>query len=120
MPFTIEKLDVYQKSLKYIENIERLSGNIKGKVSYALLDQLQRAALSVALNIAEGNGRFHKKDKLNFFYISRGSIFECVPLLQVLRSKKILNDDEYQKLYTELETLSKMISGLINSIEKDK
>ena len=64
MPFTFEKLDVYQKSLKYIENIERLSENIKGKISYALLDQLQRAALSVALNIAEENGRFHKKDKL--------------------------------------------------------
>ena len=99
--------------------MENLSENIKGKVSYSLLDQLQRAALSISLNIAEGNGRFHKKEKLNFFYISRGSIFECVPIIQVLRSKNLLSEKEYQNLYSKLEILSKMISGLINSIEKD-
>ena len=118
MPFTFEKLEVYQKSLDFIENIEELTQDLKGKVSYSLIDQLQRAALSISLNIAEGNGRFHKKDKLNFFYISRGSLFECVPILQVLKSRNKINDSEYDILYSKLEILSKMISGLINSIEK--
>ncbi len=118
MPFTFEKLDVYQKSLKFTEDIEKLTQNLKGKISFSLLDQLQRAAISISLNIAEGNGRFHKKDKINFFYISRGSIFECVPILQVLKSRNKISDTEYDELYSKLEILSKMISGLINSIEK--
>jgi len=118
MPFTFEKLDVYQKSLKFIEDIEKLTQDLKGKISFSLLDQLQRAAISISLNIAEGNGRFHKKDKINFFYISRGSIFECVPILHVLKSRNKISDTEYDELYSKLEILSKMISGLINSIKK--
>ena len=118
MAFTFEKLEVYQKSLRFIEDIEELSKNIKGKVSFSMLDQLQRAAISISLNIAEGNGRFHKKEKINFFYISRGSLFECVPVLQVLKSKKLLSDSEYKKMYSNLETISKMLSGLIKSVEK--
>ena len=119
MPFTFEKLEVYQKSLELVEHIESLAQQLKGNVSYSLCDQLQRAALSIPLNIAEGNGRYHKKDKLHFFYIARGSIFECVPILQILKSGKKINEDIYDTLYSELETLSKMISGLINSFEKN-
>ncbi len=118
MVFTFEKLEVYKKSLILIENVEKIVCKIKGKVSYSLIDQLQRAALSNSLNIAEGNGRHHKKDKLNFFYISRGSMFECVPIIQVLKSRELISEDEYEELYLNIEVLSKMISGLINSIEK--
>jgi len=118
MAFTFEKLEVYQKSLEFVEDIEELTQDLKCKVSFSLIDQLQRSAISIPLNIAEGKGRFHKKDKINFFYISRSSIFECVPILQVLKFRNKINDDVYDKLYSKLEILSKMISGLINSIEK--
>ncbi|MGZ3781951.1 MAG: four helix bundle protein [Pseudobdellovibrionaceae bacterium] len=47
-------------------------------ITRTLADQLSRAALSIPLNIDEGNGRWHNGDKRNFFWIARGSAFECV------------------------------------------
>jgi hypothetical protein len=72
MTFTFEKLDVYQKALKWIEVVDRLCLQSRGQVSFNTLDQLSRASLSIALNIAEGNGRWHTADKRQFFWTARG------------------------------------------------
>src|SRR5690606_1438083 len=53
-----------------------------------LVDQLNRASLPVAANIAEKNGRFTKADRRSFFGIARGSLQECVPLLELARAKR--------------------------------
>ena len=63
MPFSFEALTVYQKSLDLIDQMEQISQSIKGRISFSLIDQLSRASTSVALNIAEGNGRCHKNEK---------------------------------------------------------
>lgn len=63
-----------------------------------LVDQLNRAAFSIATNLAVGNGRFTKLGRKNFFTIARGSAQECVPLIEIAR----------------------MLSGLINGLEKRK
>ncbi len=67
MGFSFEKLDVYKRSLSLVEKIETLCQGLKGKIAYPFLDQLTRAILSVPLNIAEGNGRWHKNEKKRFF-----------------------------------------------------
>ncbi len=117
MPFPFENLDVYQKALSFVECVESLATELKGKVSYSLLDQLSRAALSIPLNIAEGNGRWHKGDKRQFFWISRGSTFECVPILQVLYHKGLLNEERYHSFYSKLEALGQMLTKLVKSVE---
>lgn len=63
LAFQFEKLEVYQKALDWVETVELLCESLKGKVSYSLIDQLTRAALSIPLNIAEGNGRWHEGEK---------------------------------------------------------
>ena len=63
MPFPFENLDVYKKSLALIDHVEQICQRIKWKIAYSFEDQLRRAVLSIALNIAEGNGRWHTKDK---------------------------------------------------------
>ena len=75
MPFSFEALSVYQKSLDVIDQMEAVSQSIKGRISFSLLDQLSRASTSVALNIAEGNGRWHKNEKKQFMRIAQGSVF---------------------------------------------
>jgi four helix bundle protein len=77
--FMFEKLEVYQKATGFANNIISLTESMP-KGLYSLKDQLIRAAISIPANIAEGNGRWHKRDKHNFFVIARGSCFECVPL----------------------------------------
>ena len=85
-----------------------------------LADQLNRAALSVATNLAEGNGRFTKPDRKNFFTIARGSVQECVPLLEVARRRRLIDEPKQQALRQDLETIAKMLSGLINGLENRK
>jgi four helix bundle protein len=117
MPFMLENLEVYQKSVDLAEQIINLTSEFP-KGYYFLTDQLNRACLSISTNIAEGNGRFTKADRRNFFIIARGSALECVPLLEIARRKQFLSEDRLSDLMNQLETISKMISGLISGMEK--
>ena len=117
MPFMFENLEVYQKSVDLAEEVIKLTDEFP-KGYYFLTDQLNRASLSIATNIAEGNGRFTKKDRRNFFIIARGSVQECVPLLEIAKRKQLISDVNLSDLSNRLEVISKMISGLINGLEK--
>lgn len=111
-----EKLEVYRKALDPVNQTISLSEGLP-KGYYSPKDQLIRAALSVSTNIAEGNGRWHKRDKHNFFEIARGSCFECVPILQILKTNGSIDPAAYDNLIKNLEKISKMISGLIKNCD---
>ncbi len=81
------------------------------------MDQLNRAALSIATNLPEGNGRFIKPDRKNFFTIARGSVQECVPLLEIAKRRGFLSDPEHLALKSSLDEMAKMSSGLIKRPE---
>ena len=112
-----ENLEVYQKAVSFADEIVALTQGFPRGFGF-LSDQLNRAALSIATNLAEGNGRFTKPDRKKFFTIARGSVQECVPLLEVTRRRKLVHQTRRQELKTELEVIAKMISGLINGLEK--
>lgn len=76
-----------------------------------VLDQLRRASVSVVLNIAEGAGKTGA-DRQRFFKIARGSVYECVPIVQILRYRSILKIPEYEAAYNLLEELGKMLTTL--------
>jgi len=119
MPFMFENLEVYQKSVDLAEKIINLTDEFP-KGYYFLTDQLNRASLSIATNIAEGNGRFTKRDRRNFFIIARGSVQECIPLLEIAKRKQFISDVKLSDMLNQLEVISKMISGLINGLERRK
>jgi four helix bundle protein len=117
MAFLFENLDVYQKSLQLADELTNLSETFpRGK--YFLRDQLDRALLSITNNIAEGNGRFAKNDKIHFFIMARGSAFECVPVLDMCCRKKILSADQFSCYKNRLDNICRMISGLIKSQDR--
>ena len=72
MTFQFEKLLVYQKSINFADEVCTATEQFPRGYGF-LVDQLNRAALSISANIAEGNGRFTKADRKNFFIIARGS-----------------------------------------------
>ncbi len=80
--------------------------------------QLNRAAISISATIAEGGGRFTKADRRNFFGIARGSVQECVPLLELARRRRLLTSDEHTSLKESLEEIARMLSGLNNGLDK--
>jgi len=89
VPFMFENLDVYKKAIDIADELSTLTESFP-KGNYYLSDQLNRAVLSIATNIAEGNGKYHKADRINFFRIARGSAFECVPILELCKRKKLI------------------------------
>ena len=112
MAFIFEKLIVYQEAINFAEKVSKFTEEFP-RGSYYLADQLNRAATSIALNIAEGNGRYHKNDRNNLFYIARGSVHECVPLIELAYRKGLIGADAKKELAEKLEAVAKMISGLI-------
>ena len=119
MAFAFEKLNVYQKAVDFPDKICTTTSKFP-KGYYFLRDQLNRASLSISANIAEGNGRFTKNDRKHFFVIARGSIQECVPLLELTARRGFLNPERHETLKNDLEEISKMLSGLINGLENRK
>ena len=116
MAFAFEKLLVYQKAVTFADAICTLTRDFR-RGYFFLADQLNRAALSIATNIAEGNGRFTKPDRRNFFGIARGSVQECVPALELALRQSLLEPDLHEKLKNDLEEIARMLSGLINREE---
>jgi four helix bundle protein len=117
MAFAFEKLIVYQKAVDFADEICATTSKFPNGY-YFLRDQLNRASLSISSNIAEGNGRFTKNDRKHFFIIARGSVQECVPLLELAARREFLNTERRETLKNDLEEISKMISGLINGLDK--
>ncbi|MGN6136422.1 MAG: four helix bundle protein [Aureliella sp.] len=115
MTFQFEKLLVYQKSVDFADQVCATTEQFSRGYGF-LVDQLNRAALSISANIAEGNGRFTMADRKNCFTIARGSIQECVPLLELARRRKLIDEPKHGELKSQLEEISRMLSGLINGL----
>jgi len=116
MAFAFEKLLVYQKTVDFADQICIATENFPRGYGF-LSDQLNRASLSIAANIAEGNGRFTKPDRRNFFGIARGSVQECVPLMELAFRRKLLASQDHEKLKSMLEEIARMLSGPIKGID---
>lgn len=112
--FDFENLDVYKKSKELNKEVLLFLSQNKQVDSY-IRDQLKRAAISITINIAEGSGKFSKADKRNFYTISRGSVYECVSLLELIADENQIPKEKYEEFYQKFETLSKILLGLINS-----
>lgn len=115
--FTFENLDVYKRALKFATDIDAILSDQNYSINRGLADQLSRASLSIPLNIAEGNGRWHQADKRQFFWIARGSVFECVPLIEILKHKSCISVSAYTGYRSDLEALGKMLTKLVQAHE---
>lgn len=80
--------------------------------------QLINAIDSIAGNVAEGFGRFHKKDKQKFFYNARGSLYESIHWAEKGKVRNLLTSDQYERIITELSSLPKEINWLIKITEE--
>jgi len=119
MAFLFEKLAVYQKAVDFADQVTAMTEHFP-RGYFFLSNQLNRAALSIAANIAEGNGRFTKADRKNFFGIARGSVQECVPLLELTLRRGLIEPTGHQALKLDLEEIARMLSGLIKGLENRK
>jgi four helix bundle protein len=120
MAFTFENLDVYKRSIQFACSIEALLSEQSHSINRGFAVQFSRASLSIPLNIAEGNGRWHRADKRQFFWIARGSVFECVPLIEILKIKNCISEIQYKDLRNDLDALGKMLTKLVQAHADEK
>jgi len=100
-----ERLEVYQKAVDFADEIAAMTEGIPRGYGF-LVNQLNRAALSIATNLAEGNGRFTKPDRRNFFTIARGSAQECVPIVEVATRRGLVQESTALALREQLEIIA--------------
>jgi four helix bundle protein len=112
--FDHEKLKVYQSAIGFVSWSTDLLVEVTAKA--AVKDHLDRASTSVALNIAEGNGKFAIRDRCRFLDFARGSALECAACLDVLVAKRLVEEPTIRRGKNQLLEIVSMLVGLITSL----
>lgn len=111
--FDFENLNVYQKTLNFIDEIFKLIKNLPKEYRFSIGDNLLRAGLSIANNLAEGNDKDSDKERKRYFRTSCDSDRECVSVFIVLKRQGLIENDAYCKLKRDAGEITSMIRGLV-------
>lgn len=109
---------MWQKAHNLAVEIFHVSEHFPRKEDYGLTSQLRRASLSISANIAEAFGRFHYKDKLNFYYNSRGSAHETKSHLLYAREVGYIEDPTCDSLGQRVEEVLFSLNSIINTLRR--
>ena len=115
---SFKDMPVWRKAMELATKIFNLTENLPRKEDYGLTSQIRRSALSVSGNIAEGFGRKHTKDKLNFYYNSRGSLAETKSHLIYGYRVVYFDKSEFEEYSILIDGIWKELNSLINSLGK--
>lgn len=119
MSFAFEELEVWQRAVVFADQVIELTEHLSTQQKhFRLIGQLETAVTSVPMNIAEGKGRYSKKEFVQFLYIARGSLYETVTLLRIFQKRGWISEVNYHALADKATTISKMISALIASVKR--
>lgn len=113
-------LDVWQQAHNYRLDIFRISNEFPQKYQYSLGQQIQRAAISIGSNIAEGFGRQGKQEKKQFYRIARGSLTEIQDQLILTKDLSLITSEKYNELQQQAIRVHQLLSGLLRSLDARK
>jgi four helix bundle protein len=119
-PMTFEDLETWKKARQAVRKIYELTRAEALCRDFGVCAQVQRAAVSVMSNIAEGFERVHLAEKLQFYNIARGSTAEVRSLLYVVEDNFPQSAPNAVALRTDIISIGKLVSGLIRSTEDRK
>lgn len=118
--FPFEKLDVWQLSVDLAEYVLGLLEKIPSNKHIRLISQMEGAVTSVPQNIAEGKGRQHKKEFLQYLSIAQGSLYETITLNEIFRKRKLFCEDECNEIRKRSEEIDRKLNGLMNVLRGRK
>ncbi|MFY0628922.1 MAG: four helix bundle protein [Flavobacteriaceae bacterium] len=113
-----EDLEVYQKAFHFSIRIYKITSS--KTFDYNIKNQIQRAALSITLNIAEGFELQSNKQFVKFLYISKGSSGEVRSLLKICEQLEYIESKAVEELIIEVENISKQLSKFINYLKRSE
>jgi four helix bundle protein len=110
-------LRVWQEAVKLAEICYRLTKNFPKDELYGMTSQSRRASVSIAANIAEGYGRKHKGEYIQFLYIAQGSLKELETHLLIAQRVEIASAESIDPILSQCDSVGRLLGGLIRAIE---
>lgn len=104
----------------FVLDIYRVTDEFPREELYGVVSQLRRASSSITANIAEGFARYHYKDKVRFYYQSRGSVAEVQNFVILAKDLNFIDFGVCKELGEKANEVGRLINGLIRSIENQK
>ncbi|MBI5403480.1 MAG: four helix bundle protein [Ignavibacteriae bacterium] len=120
MIYSFTELKVWQEASNLRKEIEILSKSFPSEEKYRLTDQIIRASRSITNNIAEGFGRFHYQENIQFCRQARGSLFEVLDHLLIAMDNKFITKENFENLKIKFENELKLINGYIKYLRDKK
>jgi len=117
---SFEDLEVWQFCRGLRKRLTKLVKNLPGEEKFRLADQIIRAASSVTNNLAEGYGRFHYQENIQFCRQSRGSLYELIDHLIICLDDDYINNDEFTKYRDDCIRGIQLMNGYIRYLSKQK
>jgi four helix bundle protein len=111
-----KELDVWKKGIEIVDVVYKMTGKFPKEERYGLTTQMQRAAVSIASNIAEGFARQHTKEYQQFCYIALGSCAELETQLIIAQRRNYVSSEAFSELEDYLDHESRMLMNLIKSL----
>lgn len=119
MTTTFKEITAWQKAHDFVIKVYKATKVFPEWERYGLSSQFQRAAVSIAANIAEGYKKISRPDKLRFFNIAQGSLEECRYYVLLARDLDYINQHTFDVLDHDVETVSKLLiaycKGIVNN-----
>src|SRR5687767_14437632 len=113
-----ESLEGWKKSMELVKEVYSTTKSYPKEELYGLTSQTRRAAISIPANIAEGVGRNYRKDSIQFFHVSRGSLYELDTLLNIAASLNFISKESFNGFSNKINECIKILNGLITYYEE--
>jgi four helix bundle protein len=117
---TFEDLEVWQKSRELRRDISRLVKVYPEGEKYRLADQMMRASRSITANIAEGYGRYHYQENIQFCRQARGSIFELLDHLTISLDEGYIDENKFNEFKEQIFEVIHLLNGYIKYLKGRK
>ncbi len=114
-----KELTAWQRSMDLVREVYRSTRSFPREELFGLSSQMRRAAVSVPSNIAEGKGRYSRKELIQFLYKARGSLMELETQIIIARDLDYLNEGTGQTLSTRTREVTRILNGLINHFQQE-
>ncbi|MCF8381898.1 MAG: four helix bundle protein [Bacteroidales bacterium] len=117
---TFETLEVWKKARELRINISKLSKTFSPEEKYKLTDQIIRASRSVTANIAEGHGRFHFQENIQFCRQARGSLYELIDHFYIALDEGYIENNDFNTYRSNTFEVIKLLNGYIKYLKTCK
>lgn len=113
-----KELLVWQKAIVLVSKVYAVTKGFPSNEKFGLVSQINRAAVSIPANIAEGWGRQSRKNYIQFIRISRGSLFELETLIIIAKNEHFIQDIYFDEMNSIIDEIGKMLNSMIKKLEE--